>query len=86
MFKDDQGDGLYGKSLKRFSSSVFITVFISFLTAAAVYLGGTSFVILGVGGIVASISLGLIAWTPYKAKTYAIPMIIGMIPLYMLFP
>lgn len=88
MFEEDQGDGIYEELIKKilFFFCILITVFISFLTATAIYLGGTSFVILGIGGIVASISLGLIIWTPYKAKTNAIPLIVGMVPLYMLFP
>lgn len=88
MFKDDQGDGVYEEIIKKILcfGCLLLTISIIFLTIFAIYLGGTSFVILGIGGIIFSISLYLICWTPYKAKTYAIPLIIGIIPLYMLLP
>jgi len=88
MIKEDQGDGIYEDFIKKilFFFCLLLSVFIIFLTTIAIWLDGSSFIILGIGGIVASISLGLIIWTPYKVKVYCIPLIIGMIPLYMLFP
>ena len=88
MIKEDQGDGLYEEVYKKILCffCVLITTFIVFLTGVAIWLGGTSFVILGVGGIVAMVSLTLIIWTPYKAKKYSIPLVIGLLPLLMLLP
>lgn len=87
LFKDD-GDGLYEEVIKKIISFflLLVTVFISFLTITAIYLGGFSFVILGIGGIIFFISLSFICWTPYKAKKFLIPLAIGLTPLYILLP
>lgn len=88
MLKDNQGDGLYEEVIKKilFFGCILVAFFLLFLTFTAMWLGGFSYVFLGIGAITATISLSLIIWTPYKAKIYCIPLIVGLIPFYMLLP
>lgn len=88
MLKDDQGDGLYEEVIKKilFFGCILVAFFLLFLTVTAIWLGGLSYAILGIGAITATVSMSLIIWTPYKAKIYSIPLIIGLVPFYMILP